>query len=278
MTSALYSAAVHAHPSGVCQHIRSIPARPWLLTPSHPAPLAGGPCSAPMTLVGEQVRGYFVPEPGLALDVGWSTLPGCGGVNARHAETCWPSLQCLLAPAWQPLSLGQRHGFMTFLCIPVSLCASGVPGVRLLGEPRPFPPHGLRTSRYRGECVSAPHQGQSESHRHRVQVLMSSRVAAVNMGPIPPIVWPIRFLANESHFGQVVIGRDLPIVGPVIETISISAEDLLDATDSQVLRQLLHARNGLRFEHRRLPGRTVGPASVGRAAPSRGQVTGPRRS
>ena len=79
MTSALYLAALHADPSGVCQHILAITARRWLLTPSHPAPHAGGPCSGPMTLAGEQVRGYFVPEPGLAMDVGWSTLPGAVG-------------------------------------------------------------------------------------------------------------------------------------------------------------------------------------------------------
>ncbi len=54
-------------------------------------------------------------------------------------------------------------------------------------------------------------------------------------------------------FRQVVAGRDLEIVDPVIETISIGAEDFLDATDAQVVRQRLHARNDLRFEHSRLP-------------------------
>jgi hypothetical protein len=180
-------------------------ARPWLLTPSHPAPHAGGPCSNSMTRAGEQVRGYFVPESGLTMDVGWSTLPGGCGVTASHVKTCWPSLQCLLAPASQPLSLVQPNdSFMTFLCVPISICASGISGVRLPDGPRSFPPHGLRTSRYRGERASAPHQGRSEFHRHRAQVLMSGSRVAPDMGPILQIDPPIWFLANESHLDAAV--------------------------------------------------------------------------
>src|SRR5215831_18343973 len=211
-------------------------ARPWLLTPSHPAPHAGGPCSGSMTRAGEQVRGYFVPESGLTMDVGWSTLPGGCGVTASHVKICWPSLQGLLAPASQPLSLVQPHdSFMTFLCVPISLCARSISGVRLPDWPRSFPPHGLRTSRDRGERASAPHQGLSEFHRPWAQVLMSGRRVASDMGPIPQIDPPIWFLANGSHLDTAV--------------------DVLDthaATRDAPIRGFLRAREGAAS---RLPGR-----------------------
>jgi hypothetical protein len=185
-------------------------ARPWLLTPSPPAPHAGGPGSGSMTRLGEPVRGYCVPASGLLMDVGWSTRPGGGGGTASHVKTCGPSLQCLLAPASQPRALVQPNDrVMTFLCGPLSLCASGLSGVRLPDGPRSFPPHGLRTRRDRGDRASAPHQERSEFHRHRAQVLRSGRRVAPDLGPIPPIAPPIWLLANASHLDTTVDGLDV---------------------------------------------------------------------
>lgn len=58
----------------------------------------------------------------------------------------------------------------------------------------------------------------------------------------------------QIAFGEVVVGGDPPILGPVIEAVDVGPEDLLDAPDAQVVRRLLHARHELRFERRRLPG------------------------
>src|ERR671922_932477 len=80
--------------------------RPWLLEESLPVRLVVGTCSGPALLVGEHVRGYVVPDPSLAMHVGWSTLPGAYGVNASPAEKGWPKHQCLLAPAYQPAFAG----------------------------------------------------------------------------------------------------------------------------------------------------------------------------
>src|SRR6266446_1451594 len=71
--------------------------------------------------------------------------------------------------------------------------------VRLPVYPRSCPLHGLKTSRYRGACASAPHQGRSEFHRHRNQVLKPSRVSSLQLGINPPNLVQVRFLINESH-------------------------------------------------------------------------------
>ena len=58
----------------------------------------------------------------------------------------------------------------------------------------------------------------------------------------------------QIAFGQVILGRHPAVIGPVIETIGIGPEDLLEATDAQVGRWLLHGRDDLRFQHGRLAG------------------------
>jgi hypothetical protein len=54
----------------------------------------------------------------------------------------------------------------------------------------------------------------------------------------------------------------------VIEVVDVGPEDLLDAPDAQVLRQLLHARHELCYERRRLPGE-LGVRDPLRAQPHR---------
>ncbi len=50
-------------------------------------------------------------------------------MTASHPANGWPSIQCLLAPASQPVSLGScDDSFMTFLCVPLFICACGVTG------------------------------------------------------------------------------------------------------------------------------------------------------
>jgi hypothetical protein len=50
--------------------------RLWLLTQSCPVCLAVGTYSALTSQRGEHIRGYFVPDSCLTMDVGWQTLPG----------------------------------------------------------------------------------------------------------------------------------------------------------------------------------------------------------
>jgi len=66
------------------------------------------------------------------------------------------------------------------------------------------PLHGLRTSRYREACASAPHQGRSESHRHRHQVLKLLSITALSFGTNPPDLIQGRFLVNGSHLRNII--------------------------------------------------------------------------
>src|SRR5262244_2563900 len=61
------------------------------------------------------------------------------------------------------------------------------------------------TSRYRGACVSTPHQGWSELHRHPKRVLRLSRVSSFSPGDQSSEL-NARFLVNGSHFGPVIGG------------------------------------------------------------------------
>jgi len=70
---ALLLPITYASPSSR-QHIRGItPGLGFLRNPS-PYALRLAP---PPILAGEHARGYFVPDPSLTMDVGWSNLPGC---------------------------------------------------------------------------------------------------------------------------------------------------------------------------------------------------------
>ena len=107
-------------------HIRGIALGLGFLRNPSPSALRLAPAPV-LHRAGEHGWGYFVPDPSLAMHVGWSTLPGVCGVNASHAEKGWPKHQCLLAPAYQPLALVQPYdSFMTFLCVPLFISARGV--------------------------------------------------------------------------------------------------------------------------------------------------------
>ena len=41
----------------------------------------------------------------------------------------------------------------------------------------------------------------------------------------------------QIPLGQVVLGGDPPVIGPVIEPVGVGPEDLLDATDAEVVRR-----------------------------------------
>jgi hypothetical protein len=108
------------------QHIRGIALGLGFLRNPSPSALRLAPAPV-LHCTEEHGWGYFVPDPSLAMHVGWSTLPGACGVNARHAEKGEPRHQCLLAPACQPLTLVQHNdSFMTFLCVPLCISARGV--------------------------------------------------------------------------------------------------------------------------------------------------------
>src|SRR5262245_44545587 len=90
---------------------------------------------------------------------------------------------------------------------PMHLCSRCRQG-RLPAYPLSCLLHGLRTSRYREACASAPHQGWSELHRHRNQVLKPESVNALELGTNPPNLLQGWFLVNESHLCAVVGGVD----------------------------------------------------------------------
>src|SRR5215467_10163661 len=79
--------------------------------------------------------------------------------------------------------------------------------VRLPVALRSCPLRGLMASRYRGACVSAPHQGRSELHRHPKRVLRVSRVSSFSPEAQSSKL-TARFLVNGSHLRPVVGGMD----------------------------------------------------------------------
>ena len=206
--------------------------RPWLLEESLPVRLAVGTCSGHGA--GEHIRGHFVPAPSLAMNVGWSTLPGACGVHASRAEKGWPRHQCLLAPACQPTFAGSTSRQFHDLPVrtPIHLC-SRRRQMRLLASPLSCPLHGLRTSRYREACASAPHQGRSESHRHQKQVLELSSNTALSFGTNPPDLIQGRFPVNESHLHCFVrrffaTGAGMPYLlagNPVLRASRMASQD-----------------------------------------------------
>lgn len=58
----------------------------------------------------------------------------------------------------------------------------------------------------------------------------------------------------QGAFGEVVLGGYPPVLGPVLEPVAGSPEDVLEATDAYVWRRLLHSRDELCLEGCRLPG------------------------
>jgi hypothetical protein len=86
---------------------------------------------------------------------------------------------------------------------PMHLCSRRRQG-RLPAAPLSGPLHGLRTSRYREACASAPHQGRSELPRHRKHVLKLASLSALSFGTNPPDLVQGWFLVNESHLHSII--------------------------------------------------------------------------
>ncbi len=130
MTCVLYWAALHSVQPRVCQHIRRLSRRRWLLTRSLPVCHAVGTCSAGLTVPRRVHTGLLRSRFGFGEGrrVGQPRRDLCG-VNAGRAENRRPKVRCLLAPAFQPLALVQPNdGFSPFLCVPLSICTGGVAG------------------------------------------------------------------------------------------------------------------------------------------------------
>jgi hypothetical protein len=126
------------------------------------------------------------------------------GVNAGRAENRRPEVQCLFGSSVSASCAGSTY--RRFHSLPVRTrihlywrCHR----VRLPVVPRSFPLRGLMASRYRGECVSTPHQGRSELHRHPKRVLRLSRVSSFSPEDQSSEL-QARFLVNGSHLGAVV--------------------------------------------------------------------------
>jgi hypothetical protein len=126
------------------------------------------------------------------------------GVNAGRAENRRPEVQCLFGSSVSASCAGSTY--RRFHSLPVRTrihlywrCHR----VRLPVVPRSFPLRGLMASRYRGECVSTPHQGRSELHRHPKRVLRLSRVSSLSPEDQSSEL-QARFLVNGSHLGAVV--------------------------------------------------------------------------
>jgi hypothetical protein len=97
---------------------------------SRPVPQAVGTCSGGLPVPGEDPRGDAVPASGVAMDGGQDHAAGTsvGGVPGVPT-TAGPRSGALVAPASQPLALGQPlDGFMPFLCVPLSICTGGLAG------------------------------------------------------------------------------------------------------------------------------------------------------
>ena len=122
-------------------------------------------------------------------------------MSAKHAETCWPRIQCHFGSSVTACFAGSTS--RQFDCLPVRtrvhLCLRRR-RIRLSAYPLSFPLHGLRTSRYRGECASTLHQGRSESHRHRNQVLRFFKHLLCKPGANPPTA--LRMTRSPSSRGN----------------------------------------------------------------------------
>src|SRR3990172_7324746 len=57
---------------------------------------------------------------------------------------------------------------------------------------------------------------------------------------------------SEISFGEIIIGRDLTILSPVVETRGIFKEDFLDAADTQMHRGSIYGSKDLGFNLSRL--------------------------
>jgi hypothetical protein len=135
--------------------------------------------------------------------------------------------------------------------------------VRLPAALRSFPLRGLMARRYRGECVSTPHQGRSELHRYPTRVLRRPRVPAWLPGDQSP-ERKARFLINGSHLGPVIRGLDLGVADKGPQGLA-QPEDLPPHPCG-----LRHLRDVARFQpplHRLAAAWHVGPeAGVGQRA------------
>jgi hypothetical protein len=128
------------------------------------------------------------------------------GVHAGRAENRRPKVRCHFGSSVPASCAGSTYRRFHSLPVraPIHLywrCRR----VRLPAAPRSFPLRGLMASRYRGECVSAPHQGWSELHRHPKRVLRLSRVASFSPGDQSSEL-EARFLVNGSHLGHIIGG------------------------------------------------------------------------
>jgi hypothetical protein len=130
------------------------------------------------------------------------------GVNAGRAENRWPEVQCPFGSSVSASCAGSTYRRFHSLSVrtPIYLYLQRRQ-VRLPAYPRAFPLRGLRASRNRGECVSAPHQGRSELHRHPKRVLRLLRDSSFPPEDQSPEL-KARFLVNGSHLGPVVRGLD----------------------------------------------------------------------
>jgi hypothetical protein len=130
------------------------------------------------------------------------------GVHAGRAENRRPKVQCHFGSSVSASCAGSTY--RRFHSLPVRTrihlywrCHR----VRLPVVPRSCPLRGLMASRYRGACVSTPHQRRSELHRHPKRVLRLSSVFSFSPEDQSSEL-KARFLVNGSHFRPVIGGLD----------------------------------------------------------------------
>ena len=110
-----------------------------------------------------------------------------------------------------------------------------------------------------GQLVEDRFQVRDHIHLPFLQGVQHRHQHAPGMGPGVRLR-PEADLAGDDGgpqitLSEVVVGGYPSIVGPMIEPVGVSPEDLLDAVDAEMLRWRFHRRHDLRFEGSRLLGK-----------------------
>jgi len=128
------------------------------------------------------------------------------GVSAGRAEKRRPEVRCHFGSSVSASCAGSTsrrlHSLPVRTHIHLDLRDRRM---RLPASPRAFPLRGLMASRYRGECVSTPHQGRSELHRHPKRVPGCQEFPSFHLGTNPPSLG-LGFWSTDRTLARLLVG------------------------------------------------------------------------